>query len=649
MGKNKQRKQKKGASDNDGEKAPRQRGQSIEVGDFNDTFVDYYRSILTPNTLTEEEFQKMLDVYRTTLPMVFRLSTNFPQYSDIEKEMNEFFEKIKNENVDIVEYKYFPIKNGRIFKISLDKPLLRRDTRFRPFRDWINLQTDLGRSHRQEFVSMIPTYFLDVQPHDAVLDMCAAPGSKTAQIVECLDPEEGLVFANDIDIPRCRNLVHNLQKIGTQNVLVTSQKAQFFVSEDFQFDKVLCDVLCTGDGTLRKNPAAGKNWTPKRAADLHGTQRAILKRGLELTKAGGYCVYSTCSMNPIENEAVVNSVLLETNGAVEIVDCSDKFPELKRHKGMTEWRVYDVTNNQLGDVYEKIEDVPAEKKEKNNSTMFCQPQVPNLSCCMRFFPQDDDSGGFFVTLLHKIKDFDRISRVQSTPQQPLREAPYINMTQGNTTVLETIKSIFELDEKFPYEQLFVRDEKTVHNISYIGRKVAELINKHGSANFYTVSCGSPIFTWRNFSKGTPHPYPAVESVPIIMKYAHKRLFKVKPYELKLLLQAGHTGVKFTDLSEETFLQMKDVDSTGALFYIPDTPFAYGGMTFAASCTLYLRKDLLPVELKNLLLAYPELADKDEIEKIEQEVQKEDEKDENDEKEDDGVKEDNDEKEEDDGN
>lgn len=626
MRKNKSQQRPKKRFSEDGTRVPLERPPPVEVGDFNDTFVNYYRAILTPNSLTLEEFQKMIDIYRTPHPNVFRLSTNFPQYNNIEKEMNDFFEKLKKEKVDIVEYNYFPIKYGRIFKISLDKTLLRRDPRFRPFRDWLNLQTELGRSHRQEFVSMIPTYFLDVQPTDSVLDMCAAPGSKTSQIVEILDAEDGFVIANDIDIRRCRNLVHNLQKIGTQNVLITCQKAQFFVSEDVLFDKVLCDVLCTGDGTLRKNPAVGKYWTPKKGADLHGAQRCILKRGLELTKVGGYCVYSTCSMNPIENESVVNSVLLETEGAVEIVDCSDKFPDLKRHCGMTEWTVYDFTNGEIGDKIEKYEDVSVDKKEKINPTMFCQPQVPNLSCCMRFYPNDDDSGGFFVALLHKVKDFKRISRVKSIPQQPLNEAPYINMTQGNTSVLETIKSIFGLDEHFPYNQIFVRDEKSVHNISYISKRIADILNEYGSEKFNTVSCGSPIFTWRNFSKGVSHPYPAIEGVHILLKYAHKRVFKFKPNEIKMLLQAGHNGLKFTDLSEETFLQMKDDESTGALFYIPGTPFAYGGMTLKASCTAYLRKDLLPIALKNLLLAYPELADEEEIRTIEAEAEKTEEKD-----------------------
>lgn len=628
MGKNKNRQIKNdgqgGQPKSDGIGGP-MRAKPIPIGTINDTFINYYKSNLIPNTLSEDDFSKMIDIYRTPLPTVFRISTNFPHYQDVENEMNGFFQTIKNEGVDIIEYTYFPKEKGRIYKTALDKALLRRDPRFRPFRDWLNLQTELGICHRQEFVSMVPPYFLNVQPTDSCLDMCAAPGSKTAQIVESLDKEQGMVFANDTDPRRCRTLVHNLQKVGTQNVLVTSQKAQTYNSNGVLFDKVLCDVPCTGDGTLRKNAVAGSKFSPKNAGSLHGTQRRILQRGLELTKVGGYCVYSTCSMNPIEDEAVVNSVLLETQGNVEIVDCSAMYPELTRHSGMTTWKVFDVGNEDLNTCYEKFDDVPTERRQLNNNTMFPQPQVPNLSCCMRFFPQDHDGGGFFVVVLHKIKDFDRLTNPPSTPQKPLKEAPYITMTQGNQEVLAAIKNTFAFDEHFPTEQLFVRNEKSVHNIAFIGKKLTDVIIEHGSPAFYTISCGSPIFTWRTFSKGNALPYPAMEGVPIILKYAHKRLFVVKPEEMKKLLAAGHEAVKYTELSEETYNQMKGVESTGALFYIPDTPFAYGGMTFTYSCSIYLRKDLLPVELKRLICTYPKLADST-TEKIVEEGEKIEEKD-----------------------
>ena len=615
----------------DGEKPKNPyRLKAIPIGSINESFVSYYRSILVPSILTESEFSEMLDRYKVPLPNVFRFSTTFPQYQNIMAEMGDFFAKIKAENVDIDEYNMFPGEHGRIFKVSLDKALLRRDERFRPFRDWLNLQTALGRCSRQEFVSMIPPYFLQVKPGDAVLDVCAAPGSKTAQIIEMLKDSDGFVFANDVDPRRCHNLVHQLQRVGTNNVLVTCQQAQYFEAADIRFDKVLCDVPCSGDGTLRKNGSAGSKWAPKGAGSLHGTQRLILKRGLELTKVGGICVYSTCSMNPIEDEAVVNSVCLDTNGAVEIVDCSHLFPDLKRHNGLTDWKVYDAGLPELGPCYEKFDDVPAERKQHNNPSMFCQPQVSNLDKCMRFFPQDHDSGGFFVTVLRKVKDFERLTKPLTKPQKPLREAPYLPMsTQGNKEVLESIKNTFEFDDKFPYDQLFVRNEQSVHNVVFIGKRIAKIITDHGSETFRTISCGAPIFTWRNFSKKSAIPYPAMEGVDIVLKYAHKRVFKVTPKEMKLLLKAGHTAVPFKELSEETLSQVRDVDSTGALFYIPNTPFAYGGMTFKSSISVYLRKDLLPVELQNLVLAYPEL--KDETEEPEKEKESNKEKEEEEEK------------------
>ncbi|OHT05736.1 Multisite-specific tRNA:(cytosine-C(5))-methyltransferase trm4a [Tritrichomonas foetus] len=585
----------------------------IPIGEINDNFINYYRAILVPTTLSEDEFQEMLAKYRTLLPSSFRLSTAFPQYKKVEAEMNEFFEKIKAEGIEIEEYKVFPPENGRIYKVAMDKTIMRRDERFKPFRNWLNLQTDLGRCSRQEFVSMIPPYFLDIQPNDTALDLCAAPGSKTAQIVEMLDG--GYIFANDVDPRRCHNLVHQLQRVGTQKVLVTCQEAQYYDTNGVQFDKVLCDVPCTGDGTLRKNGIAGSKWTPKGAGSLHGTQRLILKRGLELTKPGGYCVYSTCSMNPIENEAVVNSVCLETKGAVEIVDCSSRFPNFKRHPGLTSWKVYDAGLATLSSIYETFEEVPQDRKQHNNPSMFCQPQVENLNCCMRFFPQDYDSGGFFVTVLHKKEEFERLTKPRSKKQKPLREAPYIPITQGNTEIMEKIMNTFGFDDEFPRDQLFVRNEQSVHNVVFVNKSIADLIAKHGSEAFRTISSGAPIFTWRNFSRKSSLPYPAMEGVEIIRKYAHKRLFTVKPEEMLRLLISGHHAVAYNDLSAETFEQFKNVESTGALFYIPDTPIAYGGMTFKGSIAIYLRKDLLPVEKTNLLIAYPEL------EKVVEEIEK----------------------------
>lgn len=117
---------------------------------------------------------------------------------------------------------------------------------------------------------MIPPIVLDVKPHHKVLDMCAAPGSKTAQLIEAIHAQEdvvpsGLVVANDSDNSRCYMLVHQAKRLQSPCVLITNHDASIMPNlqvtdpknpsekVNLRFDRVLCDVPCSGDGTMRKN------------------------------------------------------------------------------------------------------------------------------------------------------------------------------------------------------------------------------------------------------------------------------------------------------------------------------------------------------------------------------------------------------------
>jgi tRNA (cytosine34-C5)-methyltransferase len=455
---------------------------------------------------------------------------------------------------------------------------------------------------------MIPSHFLWVSPGDSVLDCCAAPGSKTAQILEMLHGV-GCVVANDSDPRRCHALVHQIQRVGTSNVLVVCDNAQYLEFYGATFDRVLSDVPCSGDGTLRKNAAAGAKWTPKGGGSVHGLQRTILRRGLELLKPGGLAVYSTCSMNPIENESVVNSVLLELGGCVEIVDVSERLPRLVRHPGMTDWPVFDTGNDAELVRYDSADQVPAARRQFAHPTMFPRPQVPGLVHCMRFYPQDADGGGFFVATLRKISDFARISRPPSNWPKKLREAPYVPIASVSTDVLAEVQGVFGFGESFPSDKLFVRDERSVRKISYVADPFCHWFQEHGSEAFRTISCGCPIFVWRGFGSGK-HPVPsaAQEGLPFVMKYAIRRVFTVNPIEMKKLLLAGHRAVPHHDLTAETFEQFRDDIPNGCILHIPETLFAYPGMSFKRSICVYVRKDLIDVELRKLQIEYPDLPD-----------------------------------------
>ena len=174
-----------------------------------------------------------------------------------------------------------------------------------------------GRITRQEAVSMIPTIALEIKPGEIVLDMCASPGSKTTQIAENLQ-DRGLVIANEIANNRINTLVSNIQRHGNKTSMIIQHDGRHIPKIlNLGFDKILVDVPCTGSGTTRKNPEVWKKWLPSGSQSLHNLQVELLKKAINLTKPGGRIVYSTCSLDPIENEAVVAEVLRNNN--VEIL------------------------------------------------------------------------------------------------------------------------------------------------------------------------------------------------------------------------------------------------------------------------------------------------------------------------------------------
>ena len=253
------------------------------------------------------------------------------------------------------------------FQLSVDKRTLRRNKSLEPLHTWLKIQTDCGHVTRQETVSMIPPVVLDVKEGMSVLDMCAAPGSKTCQLLEvvgglphhsgkdeygnlvhAVEPT-GYVVANDSDTKRAYMLVTQLRRMNSPSVFVTSCDGRFFpilddksvrgTDKEGVFDRVLCDVPCSGDGTMRKNPGIWKHWNQLGSLALHPLQLEIALRGARLTHVGGYLVYSTCSMNPMENESVVAALLRIADGALVLEDPRGRMDGLLARPGWSTWRV----------------------------------------------------------------------------------------------------------------------------------------------------------------------------------------------------------------------------------------------------------------------------------------------------------------------
>jgi 16S rRNA C967 or C1407 C5-methylase (RsmB/RsmF family) len=235
----------------------------------------------------EEERCRWLEAMKGTLPASFRIGRDVDPYlrDRLEHELEEMVGKkmeieieprggqLRNQGttteIKLIapaeKIQYIP----HAYQLSLDRQTIRRNPKLESFHNWLKVQTEAGFITRQETVSMIPPVVLDPAPHHMILDMAAAPGSKTSQLLECVNfPSKygdheptGCVVANDSDPKRAYMLTHQIRRINSPAVFITSCDARHFpvlkepldengtVSEGI-FDRVLADVPCSGDGTL---------------------------------------------------------------------------------------------------------------------------------------------------------------------------------------------------------------------------------------------------------------------------------------------------------------------------------------------------------------------------------------------------------------
>lgn len=578
----------------------KQQKASPKIGELSKMYSQYYHDVLVPELMDEEENEKMFKTYRSALPIVFRITKDVPHYEDLCKEAENYFKELRTQGFNCERKTSLPPQFGAVFQLEMPEATLRRDPKVSNFKTWLRNNLSLGYLRRQELVSMIPHHFLGAEKDDVVLDMCASPGSKTSQIVECITGEKGLVIANDNDLKRCYTLLHQVQQIGTSKVLVTCNEAQYYPDFGIKYDRILADVPCSGDGTVRKDINAGAHWRPNNSQAMHGLQRAILKRGLQLLKVGGTLVYSTCSMNPIEDEAVISSVVKEIGEeAIEIADVSSMFPELKRCHGLNKWPVYTVDKNKPEEMimFEKYEDVPQKLRAQAPSTMF-PSGVKGLEHCMRFFPHYENSGGFFVTVLKKKQEFEL--QIKAKESKQTNEAPFISLEKKFPEFLSDIVELYGLKD-FPVSQLFARNDTNVRNVYLLCKPCADLVNAIGCEKMNVVAGGVPIFT-----KKDDTIYPQAIGASFIIAHATRQMIKVSKAEMKQLLENGEKGIATGELSTETKELVKSSVPGGALIYVPETKFVYGGMIFKASIALYVNKDIRTNELKKFEIAYPDL-------------------------------------------
>ena len=169
-----------------------------------------------------------------------------------------------------------------------------------------------GGIYLQSLSSMLPPLLLDAHPGDDILDMCAAPGGKTSEIVQLTD-NKAMVTACEPDRIRCDRLRSNLKKLGCERVNVLQADARK-LDDYLKFDRILLDAPCSGSGTLNIMHSGSKNpFSQKLVSNSAKLQSELLKKACRLLKPGGRLVYSTCSLLRQENEAQITAVLRREN------------------------------------------------------------------------------------------------------------------------------------------------------------------------------------------------------------------------------------------------------------------------------------------------------------------------------------------------
>lgn len=260
---------------------------------------------------------------------------------------------------------------------------------------------ETGRITRQEAASMLPVRLLPPSTESLALDMCAAPGSKTTHLGELLHPH-GVVVANEPVSGRLNMLVSNRSRLGLANIVVTQHDGRHFARlPPPGFDVVVADVPCTGTATTRKNRDVWWDWTPKESRRMFKMQVDITVRGASLLVPGGRLMYSTCSVDPTENEAVVAEVLRRCP-YLELV--SMNLDNLTLHPGLTQWPVLDEEGDAVeGDAVESLPffDRAHLSPEARIDRGWGEEEVEraileHLPKCMRLWHDDNNTGGFFV-------------------------------------------------------------------------------------------------------------------------------------------------------------------------------------------------------------------------------------------------------------
>jgi len=331
---------------------------------FPDRFIERYKPIIP-------DFDDFLQILQTPLRQSFRVNT----LKATKQEVLSLFSDIKLAPIPWCDFAFRIIDPAPMYtdvKLAtqyFSKGSATVEHRYGASKTNIGDRAEhkTGMIYIQEAISMLPAIILEPKPYENVLDVAAAPGSKTTQIAAMME-NTGCIVANDISKKRINALISNIERLGIINTVITIQVGQKlgYYAPDY-FDKVLLDAPCSLEGTIRNTPEVLINWKETTIRRLSKLQKGLINSAFKCLKPNGTLVYSTCTFAPEENEGVVDYLFKKySNVFCEPISITN----LNSHQGILEWG-----------------------RNRFN------PQIKN---CLRIYPHNNDTEGFFIAKIRKL-------------------------------------------------------------------------------------------------------------------------------------------------------------------------------------------------------------------------------------------------------
>ena len=237
-----------------------------------------------------------------------------------------------------------------------------------------------GKIYIQSLASMVPPLVVNAKPGEKILDLTAAPGSKTSQIAMMME-RKGELLANDSNKIRFFKLLHNMEQLGVKNdnddeeenkkwkfTLRMEHGAKLCAEFPNYFDKILLDAPCSAEARfVEGDPKTTGYWSEKKVKEMAYKQRQLLFAAWNAVKPGGELIYSTCTFSPEENEIQIARLIERYKDEVEVLDA--KIEGLKTYAALKAWNEKDF--------------------------------VSTIKKTVRIFPTSEIEG-FFVTKLRKV-------------------------------------------------------------------------------------------------------------------------------------------------------------------------------------------------------------------------------------------------------